>query len=127
MNACKLTATCSLYIVCLKFAGTHDVQNISVTSVVPGELEVSGYLLQHGIAGGLLVMLYSLDLNGNNDRYFQVVRRSETDNNIVSAKYQGLTGGHYGVSVFILEENGLPFGRSAVSPKVVDIKHNTGE
>ena len=111
----------------MKFADTHDVQNISVTSIVPGELEVSGYLLQHVTAGGLLVMLYSLDLNGNNDRYFQVVRRSETDNNIISAKYQGLTGGHYGVSVFILEKNDLPCGRSAVSPKVVDIEHNTGK
>ena len=111
----------------LKFAGTHDVQNISVTSPVPGELEVSGYLLQHGTAGGLLVMLYSLDLNKNNDRYFQIVRKSGTDNNSISAKYQGLNGGHYGVSVFILEENGLPFGRSAASPKIVDIERNTGK
>ena len=111
-------------IVCLKFAGTHDVQNISITSAIPGELEVSGYLLLHGTARGVLVMLYFLDLNLINYRYFQIVRRSETDNNIISAKYQELNGGHYCVSIFILEENGLPFGRSAISPKVVEIEHS---
>ena len=34
----------------------------------------------------------------------------------------GLAGGEYGISVFVVEENGLPFERVATSPKLVAVE-----
>ena len=43
------------------------------------------------------------------------------DQYAIVAKLSGLLRGHYHVSVFVMEEDGLPFNRSAVEPKSVTI------
>ena len=40
----------------------------------------------------------------------------------VHVSVPGLASGEYGISVFVVEENGLPFERVATSPKLVTVE-----
>ena len=40
---------------------------------------------------------------------------------------EDLAGGDYGVSVFVIEENGLPFERVVTRPKVVSVSTISGK
>ena len=91
------------------FPGTHDIQNISVTSPQPGDVRVTGDFIDGSTATGLLIIIYSLT-NDTNVHY------------IVGGHNSGLAGGEYKTSVFVVEENGLPFERVATSPKLVAVE-----
>ena len=90
-------------------SGTHDIQNISVTSPQPGEVRVTGDFIDGSTATGLLIIIYSLT-NDSNVHY------------IVGGHNSGLAGGEYSISVFVVEENGLPFERVATSPKLIVVE-----
>ena len=101
-----------ILLACHNYIGTHDIQNISVTSPQPGEVRVTGDFIDGSTATGLLIIIYS----ANNTEYqlFQVRVKLE-------AVISGLLGGNYEVSVFVVEENGLPFSRAASKPKQITI------
>ena len=65
--------------------GTHDLQNISVSSPLPGTVRVSGNFLQGSAATGVLVIVYSLcndsnvhynSYHGSNDQSIEVASNS---------------------------------------------------
>ena len=93
--------------------GTHDIQNISVSSPLPGMVRVNGDFIQRSTATGLLVIVYSQ----SNDCDIQYVNSKYQGKN-VDITVAGLTSGPYGVSVFVLE-NGVPFLRVATLPQTV--------
>ena len=93
--------------------GTHDIQNISVSSPLPGTVRVIGDFIQGSTATGLLVIIYSQ----SDDCDIQYVN-SKYSGQSVDITVAGLTSGPYRVSVFVLE-NGVPFSRVATLPQTV--------
>ena len=98
----------------ITFPGTHDIQNISVTSPQPGEVRVTSDFIDGSTATGLLIIIYSL--TNDSDVHY-----------IVGGHNSGLAGGEYSISVFVVEENGLPFERVATSPKLVAVDRREHE
>ena len=96
------------------YAGTHDIQNISVSSPLPGTVRVTGDLVQGSTATGVLVVVYS-HLDDSDTHYVN----SEHDGQSIEITVDGLmSSSQYGVSVFVLE-NGLPFSRVATLPQML--------
>ena len=105
--------------ICL-LPGTHDIQYISVTSPQPGEVRVTGDFIGGSTATGLLIIIYSLT-NDSNVHYITGGSMLQQQRN-VHVSVTSLAGGEYGISVFVVEENGLPFERVATSPKLVAVE-----
>ena len=107
---------------CVHWIGTHDIQNISVTSPHPGEIRVTSELINGSTATGALIIIYSL--TNDSDVHYVIItvdpERTVAINASVTVSV-GLNGGEYGVSVFALENGGLPFKRSAALPKTVQV------
>ena len=99
--------------------GTHDIQNVSVTSHSPGELQVIGHFINGSNAIGVFVVIYSL--NVELDVYYRLFIR---DQQKVTASVAGLPGGQYRISIFVVE-NGLPLERAATEPKLVVVENAT--
>ena len=95
-------------------AGTHDVQNISVSSPRMRSIAVTGDFIQGSTAIGVLI----ITINGTNGTQYHLCHRSG-DNAQVEDTISGLAGGDHRVSVFVLEQSGYPFNRSATTPKSV--------
>ena len=93
--------------------GTHDIQNVMVSSF-NSEVRVTGDFIDGSTATGLLILIYSL--TDDSDTYY-IYKNYEQN---VVASVTGLTGSHYGVSVFVVEKNGLPFSRVAAIPSLVE-------
>ena len=93
--------------------GTHDIQNVVIHSF-NSEVRVTGDFIDGSMATGLLIVGYSL--TDDSDVYYIY---KDYEQNIV-ASLTGLTGSQYGVSVFVVEENRLPFSRVATTPSLVD-------
>ena len=107
-----------LYFMVLLYAGTHDIQNVSVTSYKQtGEVHVCGVFVTGTSATGALIMIYSNELT----RYHLAPRG---DNGRLDTAIPNLPGGAYKVSVFTIEENGLPFERVVTRPMNVTRKDN---
>lgn len=104
--------------------GTHDAQNITVSSPRPGEIRITGNFIDGATATGLLVIVYSLT-NGS-DVYYHGHTIGE-DEQVFDTVIEDLAGGDYGVSVFVIEENGLPFERVVTRPKVVSVSTISGK
>ena len=96
--------------------GTHDIQNISVTSPQPGEFRVTGDFIDGSTATGVLLIAI-----GDSEVIYRKASRDGTDK-IKETFITGLAGGEYSISVFVVEENGRPFERVATSPKVVAVE-----
>ena len=96
-----------------QLVGTHDIQNISVSSPLPGMVRVTGDFIQGSTATGLLVIVYSQSDNCD----IQYVN-SEYPGQNIDITVAGLTSGQYGVSVLVLE-NGVPVLRVATLPQTV--------
>ena len=91
--------------------GTHDIQNISVSSPLPGQVRVTGDFIEGSTAIGLLVVL-SYPSDDSNLRYYQGRRE---------VIVHGLPQGEYGISVFAIEEDGLPFARAATMSRKTSV------
>ena len=99
----------------IQLLGTHDIQNISVTSQRSGEVRVTGDLVDGSTADGVLVVVS----NGSNSHYHVI--SSERDRPQVEDNISGLFHGQYSVSLFVVEKDGLPFTRVATRPRVVTV------
>ena len=96
--------------------GTHDIQNISVSSPLPGTVRVTGDFIQGSTATGLLVIVYSLSNDSN--VYYNSYQRSNDQSIEATVVTDRLTSSQYGVSVFVLDDS-VPFSRAATSPQLL--------
>ena len=120
------TLSLTLYMIPICVLGTHDIQNVSISSPYPGEVRVTGNLVQHANAIGLLAILYSLEIGDASAYYYlEALQRNGMDTVVTSI--QGLPGGLYGVSVFVMEESGQPFYRNAFFPKTINVESGEGQ
>ena len=102
---------------CVSDSGTHDAQNVSITTTgSPGQVRVTADLIFGSTAIGLLIIIYSLTDDLDTHYHFAQVDQSQVDDNIM-----GLPGGQYQVLVYVVEENRLPFQRPATTQKSVSI------
>ena len=100
INLCRSTLT-------YFSSGTHDIQNISVFSPLPGTIRVTGDFTWDSNATGVLVIVYSLT-NKSDVHYIS----DDTEENI-DISVTGLSGAVYVVSIYALE-GGLPFQDQSV-------------
>jgi hypothetical protein len=100
------------------YVGTFAVQNVSVSSGAPGELEVTGDFLTNTSAVGMLAIVYSTD--NDSDIHYTEARLPQTEIHLT-----GLTGTAYSTSVFDIQENGLPFNQAATLPISINITQGT--
>ena len=99
--------------------GTHDIQNISVSSPQLGEVRVTGDFIDGSTATGVLLILYSIT-NGSDIHY--VIGNCEQSRSI-DINVTGLTDTQYGVSTFALD-NGQIFPRVVALPEHVTAQSN---
>ena len=69
------------------------------------------------ISGSSSVRILAIVYSNNSNIHYQFLPRSETPIAIAS----GLSNGQYEVSVFVIEESGLPFNRSAATPRNISL------
>ena len=98
--------------------GTFAVQNISVTSVAPGELRITGDFITNTSAVGMLAIVYSTE--NDSDVHYTEARLPQMDIHLSS-----LSGNTYSISVFDIEHHGLPFYRVAILPRSTNISQGT--
>ena len=99
------------------YSGTHDIQNISVSSPQPGEVRVTGDFINRSIATGVLAVIIT-----ESQIFYHFVERGrnvEAFNDTI----QGVVGGEHSISFFVVEESGLPFNWTASMPKVVTVEN----
>ena len=97
--------------------GTHDIQNISVSSPQPGDVRVTGNYINGSMATGLLLVLYSLT-NDSDIHYVIDSFKQSIDINVT-----GLTGTQYGISTFALDNDQI-FPRVVALPEYVTVHSN---
>ena len=100
--------------VCTFYTGTHDIQNISVSSSRAGSITLTGDFIQGSAAIGVLI----ITINGTNGTQYHLYHRNG-DNAQVEDTISELAGGNHRVSAFVLEQSGYPFNRTATTPKSV--------
>ena len=86
------------------------------SSLNPGELRVTGTLTNDPTATGVLVIVSS-----DSEVIYHKATHEGSDE-IIEAVISGLAGGEYSVSVFVVEDKGLPFGRVATLPQLVAVE-----
>ncbi|MCG8622769.1 MAG: hypothetical protein MJE68_12335, partial [Proteobacteria bacterium] len=101
-------------------SGTHDIQNISVFSSLPGTIVVTGDFIQGSNATGVLVIVYSFT-NKSNVHYIS----DDTKENI-DIRITDLSGAVYSISIYALE-GGLPFPRAVCLPKIINIDNDNNQ
>ena len=99
--------------------GTHDFQNITVNSISTGEIRVTGYFINNSAANAIFVIVYSNSCKDDSNVYYMFSPHSIEEKLVTNVR--GLPSGQYNVSVFVVEENGLPFNRSATTPRNVSV------
>ena len=99
--------------------GTHDIQNVSVSSPQPGEISVTGDFTDGSTATGVLLILYSFT---NDSDIHYVIENCEQCRSI-DINVTGLTSTQYGVSTFVLD-NDQVFPSVVALPKHVTVQSN---
>ena len=96
----------------MNFTDTHDIQNISVSSPLPGAVRVTGEFIQRSTATGVLILLYR-----PRDLYvtYDLISRKDM---LVTDIHVG--NGSYEVFAFDVEGNGT-YSSATVKPIVVDV------
>ena len=82
----------------------------------PGAVQVNGTFTDDSTSAGVLVIVSS-----DAEVIYHNATREGSDK-IKEVVISGLAGGEYSVSVFVLEDNGLPFGRVATLPQLVTVE-----
>ena len=100
------------------YIGTHDIYNISVVSL-PCIVTVTGDIINGSMSRGMLVIAYSLSDETNT--YYNLTTFLP-DQVRVNTILMGLRSGQYQVSLFVIEESGLPFSRAAATPRALQVE-----
>ena len=87
-----------------------------------GEISVTGDFIPGSLAIGILIVVYSADDDSESNIDYRFIHRSNVH---TTTCMTNLPSGRYEVSVFVVERNGLPFNRSATTPR--DISLNEGK
>ena len=82
-----------------------------------GGINVTGDFIPGSLAIGILIVVYLADNDSNTIKY-HFVHHSNIHRTITMIN---LPGGQYKVSIFVIEGNGLPFNRSATTPRNVSL------
>ena len=96
--------------------GTHDIQNMSINSPHPGVIRLTGNFISGSKATGVLAVIV---LSTSKILYHFIQRESSGLH--VDDKIANVVGGDHVISIFIVEENGLPFNRTASTPRAVSV------
>ena len=88
-----------------------------MSSYGPGEIRLTGDFISGSSALGTLVIVYSP--NNNSNTYYRFISRS--DFTMPMTTVNGLRSGHFKATVFVIEDNGLPFDKSATKPRNVSV------
>ena len=99
--------------------GTHDISNILITSSYPGVITVTGNIINKLSSIGILTIVYSLTDDFSTYYNFSPYPSIQFGANFT---VEGLPADRYGVSIFVIKENGLPYNRAAATPKTISIK-----
>lgn len=109
-----------LYLLFLMFnflhAGTHDIQDVSITSPLPSKIRMTGYFIKGSTATGVMVAIP----NASEIKFHLLVRdrnQLELDDTVSNVE-----GGQHSVSTFVVDENGLPVNRAATMPQTVMVE-----
>ena len=102
-----------LCVLCFFSIGTYDVQSILVTSPNPGDIRVTGRLIQGSTATGIMIT----DVSSSGTRFYLLAR--EKDQLELDGIISNLISGQHIVSAFVVDESGLPFNRTATLPQEV--------
>ena len=104
-----------------QFLGTHDMQDISITSLSAGTVWITGKFIPDSPSVGIAVAV--LSTSESNNISFYLLRREENqlDNEGVLSN---IRGGQYIVSVFVVDQTGLPFSNAATIPQTVVVNGN---
>ena len=79
---------------------------------------MAGDFIPGSLAIGILIMIYSADNESTID--YHHIHRSNVHTKL-NTSMTNLPSGQYKVSVFVVEGNGLPFSRSATTPKDISL------
>lgn len=82
------------------------MQNILVTSLLPGELRVTGTFIDGSTANGILIIIYSLT-DDSDVHYIS----GQVYSQMIQTNVSGLTHSQYNLSIFAIEKNGYPLTR----------------
>ena len=91
---------------------------MSISSPSPGEIRLIGDFINGSKATGVLAVV----ILSTSKVLYHLVQRERSGLH-VDGTIVNIMGGDQVVSVFVLEENGLPFTRTASTPKVVSVMH----
>ena len=98
--------------------GTHDIYNISVVSL-PCVVTVTCDIINGSMSKGILVIAYSLTDETNTHYNLTTFLPDQVR---VNTMLMGLPAGQYQLSLFVVEESGLPFSRAAATPRAVQVE-----
>ena len=79
-----------------------------------GEISITGDFIGGSTAIGILSIVYSP--NNDSNIHYQFIHRSNIPNTTTVSNFPG---GEDKVSIFVVEETGLPFSRSATTPQPI--------
>ena len=82
----------------------------------PGQVKVTGKFIDGSTATGVLMIF----INSEHVARYHVYNRNGDEMKVLST-ISGLASGNYTVSVFVVEEGGLPFNRTATIPRTVTV------
>ena len=102
----------------LLYTGTHDIQEIALTSATGG-VNISGAFVEHSTATGILVVVCTVTESDTLNYYLFVPRSFEQQR--TSAVLECIPSGTYNVSLFTVEESDLPFNRAATKVRTLSI------
>ena len=88
---------------------------MSLSSLQPGEIEISGDFVEGTNATGALVIVYS---QTDGRTHYHLAPRAQSKR--LEARVVADLRGAYMVSIFTMQENGLPFERVVTTPAVIE-------
>ena len=92
--------------------GTHDVQHVSIVSPLPNILKITGAFIRGSTSIGVLAVMVPIDTQL--DPIYRFITRESTTS--LGVEDNRVPGGDYSISVFVVEESGLPFTRTVSAP-----------
>ena len=78
---------------------------------------MTGDFVNRSIATGVLAVIIT-----ESQIFYDVVERGSNEQQLDDT-IQGVVGGEHSISFFVMEESGLPFNRTASTPKVVTVEN----
>ena len=90
-----------------------------------GELNLTWNFINGSKALGVLLVSYSLMLDA--DVHYDVILRPTTHPRTQTTLLPDLPGNKYNISMFVLQENGLPFIRSVAKPLAATVSGGKGK